>query len=129
MYHMTMGLIPMTKWKLQKQLLFGLNAEEEKRLWVREWPLQRPTLGAYATLVQELSVEDPRSYMAFVRITYNNFMGILERVGPLIKKQDTVMRRAIPPGERLAVTLRYLGSGLLLALSISVFTSEINVNF
>ena len=32
-----------------------LNAEEEKRLWVREWLLQRPTLGAYATLVQELS--------------------------------------------------------------------------
>ena len=31
-----------------------LNAEEEKRLWSREWLLQRPTLDAYATLVQEL---------------------------------------------------------------------------
>ena len=32
-----------------------LNAEEEKRLWVREWLLLSSTLGAYATLVQELS--------------------------------------------------------------------------
>ena len=71
-----------------------LNAEEEKRLWAREWILQRPSL------VQELSVEDPRSYKAFVRMSFDNFMDLLGRVGPLIKKQDTVMRRAIPPGER-----------------------------
>uniref|UniRef100_A0A1X7U532 Transposase Helix-turn-helix domain-containing protein n=1 Tax=Amphimedon queenslandica TaxID=400682 RepID=A0A1X7U532_AMPQE len=32
-------------------------------------------------------------------------------VSPLIKRQDTVMRQAISPGERLAVTLRFLATG------------------
>lgn len=32
-------------------------------------------------------------------------------VSPLIKKEDTIMRNAISPGERLAVTLRFLATG------------------
>lgn len=36
---------------------------------------------------------------------------ILNNVGPLIAKTDTIMRKAIPAQERLAITLRFLASG------------------
>jgi hypothetical protein len=40
-----------------------------------------------------------------------DFQFLLELVGPKIKKQDTVMRTAISPEERLIATLRYLATG------------------
>nr|CAI5819400.1 unnamed protein product [Callosobruchus analis] len=40
-----------------------------------------------------------------------DFEYLLNRIGPHIKKSDTVMRKSIPVNERLAVTLRFLASG------------------
>ncbi|CAD7078732.1 unnamed protein product [Hermetia illucens] len=40
--------------------------------------------------------------------TYNE---LLRKVSPLIKKQDTIMRDAISPNERLSATFRFLASG------------------
>lgn len=40
--------------------------------------------------------------------TFNNLVRLLE---PTLQRQDTVMREAIPVGERLAITLRYLATG------------------
>ncbi|CAD7078115.1 unnamed protein product [Hermetia illucens] len=40
--------------------------------------------------------------------TYNE---LLRKVSPFIKKQDTIMRDAISPNERLSATLRFLASG------------------
>ncbi|KAK7465071.1 hypothetical protein BaRGS_00037768 [Batillaria attramentaria] len=79
--------------------------------WVREWVGRRETHGAYATIVQELMNEDPQAYKQFVRMRYEHFRELEVLVDPLIRRQDTVMRQSIKPGERLAVTLRYLGSG------------------
>ena len=42
----------------------------------------------------------------------HSFNELLCMVKPFISKKDTVMREAIPPGERLALTLRYLATGL-----------------
>ena len=39
------------------------------------------------------------------------FEALLEKVGPLISKQDTQLRKAVPAGERLAITIRYLATG------------------
>ena len=39
------------------------------------------------------------------------FDHLLSLVGPLITKQDKQLREAIPPDERLALTLRFLASG------------------
>ena len=39
------------------------------------------------------------------------FDHLLSLVGPLVKRQDTRYREAIPPDERLAITLRYLVTG------------------
>jgi hypothetical protein len=40
-----------------------------------------------------------------------NFMILLEKVRPLIEKEDTVLRAAITAEERLAVTIRFLATG------------------
>ncbi|KAK7495413.1 hypothetical protein BaRGS_00013352 [Batillaria attramentaria] len=72
--------------------------------WVREWVGRRETHGAYATIVQELMNEDPQAYKQFVRMRYEHFRELEVLVDPLIRRQDTVMRQSIKPGERLAVT-------------------------
>ena len=41
----------------------------------------------------------------------NTFDELLRLVGPHISYQDTNMRQAISPGERLALTLRFLATG------------------
>ena len=44
-------------------------------------------------------------------MTPQRFDHLLSLVGPKIKKHDTNFRKAIPPAERLAITLRFLASG------------------
>ena len=39
------------------------------------------------------------------------FETLLNMVAPLIFRKDTNMREAIPPGERLVLTLRFLATG------------------
>ncbi|XP_034250198.1 uncharacterized protein LOC117650722 [Thrips palmi] len=39
------------------------------------------------------------------------FMNLLERVTPLIQKQNTLLRESISPAERLSLTLRHLATG------------------
>lgn len=41
----------------------------------------------------------------------NTFNSLVSLVEPSLRRQDTVMREAIPVGERLAITLRYLATG------------------
>lgn len=40
-----------------------------------------------------------------------SFEYLLEKVSPLIEKRNTRMRDSIPPGEQLALALRYLATG------------------
>ena len=44
-------------------------------------------------------------------MTPERFSLLLREIGPSIIRQDTNFRRAIPPGERLAITLRFLVTG------------------
>ena len=44
-------------------------------------------------------------------MTPERFSHLLSLVGPSIRCQDTRFRQAIPPGEKLAITLRYLVTG------------------
>ena len=46
-----------------------------------------------------------------MRMEPDLFHEVLARVGPRITKQDTFRRRALEPGLKLAITLRYLGTG------------------
>ena len=87
---------------------------QQRRQWVRQWLLRRPMYGLYEKLMHELNEEDQTSFKNFPRVDPNFFIELHRRVGPRIEKQDTYLRKAIPLGLKLAVTLIYLaGNGSL----------------
>jgi len=69
-------------------------------------------MGAYHALVQELRETDSRGFANFLRMDVESFDILLGRVAPLIARQDTVLRLSIQPEERLALTLRWLATGM-----------------
>ena len=83
----------------------------ERSMWVKKWLLNRGAHGAYEHLLQELKVLDVSSYRNFVRMDAATFEELLGMVAPLIIRKDTKMRQSIRPGERLALTLRFLATG------------------
>lgn len=81
------------------------------KIWSREWILKKLRLGAYQNLMTELRLFDNVSYTHFLRMDPSTFENLLKLVAPLITKKDTIIRKAIPAGERLALTLRLLATG------------------
>ena len=62
--------------------------------------------------MDEIRLLETSSYRNFVRMDVATFEDLLRVIAPRITYQDTVMRQAISPGERLAVTLRFLATGI-----------------
>ena len=60
------------------------------------------------------------SLFKLLRMDPGMFQFILQGIEPTICKKDTNYRRAISPGERLAVTLRYLATGIPYNLFLDV---------
>ena len=87
------------------------QSQRKKRLWTRPWILKREQFGAYHCLLEELKLSDRNGLKNFLRMDESSFNEILDKVAPLIQKQDTQLRASISPAERLALTLRYLASG------------------
>lgn len=93
-------------------ILYNMKKSRRKRrFWVRQWILRRNRLGASATLLKELALEDKEGYKNHLRMSEEKFDELLSKVQNSIKKQDTVMRQAISPELKLQVTLRYLATG------------------
>ena len=88
------------------------NKTTNRQTWVKPWIANRLEFGAYHALVSELRTRDEVSYRNFLRMDLASFEELLSKVGPLIRKQDTKMRRSIEPEERLALTLRWLATGM-----------------
>ena len=72
---------------------------------------------------------DTSSYCNFLRMDSSSFEELLTAVAPLIAKSDTVFRDAIPPGERLSVTLRFLATGNNNALNVLLCNTCIGESF
>lgn len=88
--------------------------EEEarpRRLWERPWLTRRLDLGWYHTLLGELETEDPASFRNFMRMEAPLFRELMGRLTPRIQGIGTNYRPSIPPGMKLAITLRHLASG------------------
>jgi hypothetical protein len=49
-----------------------------------------------------------KDYCNYLRMSEDNVISLLEKVRPLIEKEDTVLRTAITAEERLAITIRFL---------------------
>ena len=70
----------------------------------------KKTRVIHLNLIRELQ-DIPEDWKNYLRMDKENYLDLLERITPLIKKQDNVMRSAITPHERLAATLRFLITG------------------
>ena len=83
---------------------------QQRSCWVKEW-LTKKNQSHYRQLLPDLLASDHKAYKNFLRIEYELFKEIEERVGPSIEKQITKMRAPVPVGERLAITLRFMATG------------------
>ncbi len=94
-------------------VLQRLRHRRQRRWWTRPWlTLQRRVhFGLYDQLMTELRAEHEGSFQNFMRMPPRMFDEILQRVAPRLTKQDTNYRRSLPPGLKLALTLRHLASG------------------
>ncbi|CAM4569470.1 unnamed protein product [Leuciscus chuanchicus] len=81
-----------------------------RSIWVHETIRARSRHGEYHRLVHELRLDEVR-FQQYFRLDRTQFDVLLRRVGPLICKDNTRFRRAISPGERLAICLRFLATG------------------
>lgn len=80
-----------------------------RTFWTNEILLNRNKQGAYHNLILELG--DTEGFRQFFRMNRATFNDLLTMIEPYITYKDTNWREAIKPGERLAVTLRFLATG------------------
>ncbi|KAG0716812.1 hypothetical protein GWK47_008766 [Chionoecetes opilio] len=73
--------------------------------------LAKKSKKVFNNLLKEMFLEDSRGFYEFHRMSKDNFVKLLNLVSPLIRKQDTKLRKAVSPAQRLSVTLRYLATG------------------
>lgn len=77
---------------------------KKKQYWVAPIFHNRSNYGFFHTSLQQLHLEDIR-FQNYFRMSATQLEDLLSIVGPRLQKQD-VIREAITPSERLAVTLR-----------------------
>lgn len=82
---------------------------KQRSKWSKDWYLKRKSLS-HVNLMKELHFE-PCDWSNYLRMTEDAYLELLQLVTPIIKKQDTNMRQAISPHERLSATLRFLATG------------------
>lgn len=99
----------------------GVGEEEEERMQAREIQVARPRRrrrmwvhplfqirkqqGDGYHLYLELRRDEARFHLEY-RMSIQQFDFLLGRVTPVIQRQDTFWREAIPPAHRLAICLR-----------------------
>jgi hypothetical protein len=97
--------------KIRRRSTLKKSPRAKRSIWVRKWITRRPTLGHYARLMAELKTEDVKGFQNFLRVDPDMFKEILRRIEGRITKKDTHYRKALSPGLKLAITLRYLATG------------------
>ena len=81
-----------------------------RRYWTKQWLLDR-NLFTHTNLLNELRAY-PSDFHNYLRMDEETYLELLSLVTPLIEREDTVMRAAISPHERLTATLRFLATGI-----------------
>lgn len=80
-------------------------------MWRRQWLARREQRGVDNRLVQAIALEVSEAYKQWMRLGTQQFQEILKLIELTIRKQDTRLRKAVTPEERLAITMRYLATG------------------
>jgi hypothetical protein len=89
--------------------------------WTGPINASRQERGAFHTIVPKLVIEDDQdsdlpagrvgTFRNYFRLRKEDFDKVLEKVTPIISKQDTSYRPSISAAEILMVTLRYIATG------------------
>jgi len=88
-----------------------VRRRRRRRWWVRPWLLRRPQQGQYEQLMGELLEEDHPAFSNFIRLDPAMFRELMEKVGDRITKNDTWYRKALVPGLKISITLRFYATG------------------
>uniref|UniRef100_A0A8C4RYU1 Protein ALP1-like n=1 Tax=Erpetoichthys calabaricus TaxID=27687 RepID=A0A8C4RYU1_ERPCA len=91
-------------------LLLYLKRRRRRMIWVNPQNQRRKQEGDYYILMSQLHLDRDR-HRAYFRMSAEQMEDLLCLIGPDITKMSTNYRAPIEPKQRLAVTLRYLGSG------------------
>lgn len=78
-----------------------------RSVWVDPWILKFGTESDglwYEKVFEEWKQTNPERYRRTLRLTPSVFDELLSMVEPLIRKQNTRLRRAVPPDKRLALS-------------------------
>ena len=97
-----------------------------RQCWVRNWILERPLFGQYEVLIDQLLNSDTFGYRNFVRLSPEHVTELVDRVGPVIQKEETRFYEPLPPGLKIAITLKYLATGDSYKTLIYVFRVALN---
>ncbi|XP_068211223.1 uncharacterized protein [Palaemon carinicauda] len=89
-----------------------LYKRKKRRMWIH--PLLAVKTRYFPNLFAELR-NDENKFFNYFRMSKDSFDELLSHLQSSVEKEDTNMRQAIKPSERLGITLRYLGSGCSMA--------------
>jgi hypothetical protein len=82
------------------------GAERKRRRWaVHPAWRKRESEGKFVTLYKKL-IDDEAKFYRYCRMNRECFCALLEKVGPLLIKQQTRFQKPLSPKERLAVCIR-----------------------
>ena len=81
-----------------------------RQCWMRPWMERRSFYGSYANLMRELKRESQGDFTTYMSMEPRMFHELLQRLAPRLTKMYTHYRRALEPGLKLAVTLRYMAT-------------------
>ena len=89
-----------------------LIKNKKKEVWVKDWLQTREDKGSFANICKELTMsKDEKDFRLYVRMPVPQFYKLLDKISPLIAKEDTRFRQAISVGSKLEATLRFLATG------------------
>lgn len=91
--------------------MMNISTRKKRSCWKKSWRKERDEKGSFVFLTKELNCSDSDSFHNYLRMSNDTFELLLSLVGDKIQKQNTLMRDAISPKEKLAATLRYLATG------------------
>ena len=89
--------------------LLKKKKRRKRRVWAKDWLGKKESMS-HVYLLQELKSE-PVDWRNYLRMDEETYEMLLSLVTPYIAKQNTCMRSAISPHERLSATLRFLATG------------------
>ena len=98
-----------------QELFEEQHKKKRERSWKKPWLYKHDQQGAYMNLLKELEATDVPSFTNYLRMGPELFRLLLEKVTPRIARMDTNFRNSIPAEERLAVTLRFLATGMFIS--------------